>query len=98
MFDEIGVGDLSGTQVGQIVTTLCGSLLTAVVRWFPRMVVVGAGRTDMYDGIKTCFFDHVPEHAMSRWTAAYIAHAQKKYAEGRLRRGARLCRCKGLVH
>jgi len=35
---------------------------------------------------------------MRRWTAAYIAHAQKKHAEGRLRCGARLCRREGLGH
>ncbi len=52
----------------------------------------------MYDGIKACFFDHVPEHAMRCWTAAYISHAEKKHAEGRPRCSIRLYRHEGLVH
>ncbi len=52
----------------------------------------------MHDGIEACFFDQVPEHAMRCWTAADIAHAEKKHAEGCLRCSARLCRREDLVH
>lgn len=98
MFDEICLGDLAGAQVGQVITTLRGSLLAAVVRWLSGMIVVGTGRADMYDGIKVCFFDHMPKHAMRRWAAAYVAHAEKKHAEGRLRRDAWFYWREGLVH
>ena len=52
----------------------------------------------MNDGIETCFFDHMPEDAVRRWTAAYIAHAKKKHAEGWLQCSGCLSLHEGIVH
>ena len=52
----------------------------------------------MYDGIETCFFDHMPEDAVRRWTAAYIAHAKEKHAQGWLRCSGCLSLREGVVH
>jgi len=40
----------------------------------------------------------MPEDAVRRWTAAYIAHAKKKYAEGWLQWSGCLSLRGGVVH